>query len=243
MASLARSGGAEARAGVAGDAAGKGGDRGGTDLDSGRPELMYAPFEEVDEVFDWLEGGASEARSVNGVIQSLLGTNRRYNKQSAGPSSGVVDKMKEKTLLLGNPTGQKGSRNNRQGVFYPAPGVRMASRKVLQGVVGGAVSYEDALVLHGLWRGYRDEVMGEPTANKQEEMERVWGLERCGAMVEVVWPSSAGGRVVRGVVVRDSETSMHVVEESGAVRVVDKSSGCTVSMEVRHGRLARSVFG
>ncbi len=82
--------------------------------------------------------------------------------------------------------------------------------------------------------------MGEPTVNKQEEMERVWGLERCGAMVEVVWQASAGERVVRGIVIRDSETSTHVVEESGAVRVVDKASGCVVSMEVSHGRLARS---
>lgn len=222
---------------------GKGRDQRGDSLDSERLELLYAPFEEVDEVFDWAEGGVSESRSVHGVIRSLLGTNQRYNKQSAAASSGVVDKMKEKTLLLENPTGQKGSRNNRQGMFYGPPGVRMASRKVLQGMVGEAVSYEDAMVLHGLWRGYRDEVMGEPTANKQEEMERVWGLERCGAMVEVVWPSSVGGKPVKGIVIKDSDRSMHVIEESGVVRVVDKSSGCVVSMQVSHGRLARSVFG
>ena len=258
--------------GSSGRGTGKGKGRGSSrdhrinDPDSSRLELLYAPFKEVGEVFDWLEESAP--RSVNGIIRSLLETNHRYNKQSAASSSGVVDKMKEKTLLLENPTGQKASRSNRHGMFYAPPGVRMASRRVLKGFDGGKLSYEDALVLHELWRGYRDEVMGEPTANKREEMERVWGLERCGAMVEVVWPSALGEkegeregereeeaaaarvgvkveppvvrrRVVQGIVIKDSATSMHVVEKGGAVRVVDKRSGCAICMQVSHGQVAR----
>ena len=234
--------------------------------------LLYTRFEDVVEVFPWLEGAGcgegrraaltSGVRSVNDVVRSLLQTNHRYNAPSAASSSGIVDKMKEKTLLLENPVGQKASRNNRRGMFYAPPGVRMASRNVLKGLDGAECSYEDALVLHGLWRGYRDGVMGEPTASKQEEMERIWGLERCGAMVEVVWPSelveeagsgsrgaTKGGegraktmmRRIKGIVIKDSAKTMHVVEEGGKVRVVDKSSGCVVSMEVQHGRVAQFV--
>jgi hypothetical protein len=200
--------------------------------------LLYAPFDGVTEVFPWLDG---DRRSVQDVVQSLLMTNHRYSKQGASRSSSIVDKMKEKTLLLENPVGQK-AKNGRLGAFVKCPGVRMASRKELDAMgclnVGRMnLSYEDALVLHEKWKEYRDELL-EVTTSKQDLMERVYSMEKHGAAVVCIY----GGKRkdVRGIVVWDTESSFHVMEESGKVRVVPKRS-VEVRMEVSQGRAAAFV--
>jgi len=179
----------------------------------------------------------SKPKDLNAVVHALLQTNHRYNKSSSTPS-GIVDKMKEKTLLLENPVGQRTGKNSRQGAFYAPRGVRTLShqeRKAL-GLTAPKATYADALVLHGLWRAYRDEVMAEPTESRQQELERIWGLERVGSRVEVL---RQGCKPLVGIVLEASGTSLHVIEATGKVRVVDtRSSGCEVRVEVDGTRVA-----
>ena len=69
-------------------------------------------------------------------------------------------------------------------------------------------------------------------------MERVYSMEKHGAAVVCIY----GGKRkdVRGIVVWDTESSFHVMEESGKVRVVPKRS-VEVRMEVSQGRAAAFV--
>ena len=220
-------------------------------------QLLYATFDGVTETFPWLartdtDHGSPIASSLPDLVQSLLRTNYRYANSST-PTSAVIDKMKEKTLLLENPVGQnKTKKSSRLGAFYPQPGARVLGRKALKSKLsetgeGRQPTYADALVLHGLWRGYRDDVLGEPTKSKQEAMERVWGMEKVGGSVEVVWCENVsnhtgknGRRPVKGIVLEATATSLHVIEESGKVRIVDtRGKGCEVRLDVGGGRVAR----
>ena len=78
--------------------------------------------------------------------------------------------------------------------------------------------------------------LGEKGGGREGEREEEAAAARVGVKVE---PPVVRRRVVQGIVIKDSATSMHVVEKGGAVRVVDKRSGCAICMQVSHGQVAR----
>jgi hypothetical protein len=202
--------------------------------------LMYAAFEEAVELFPWLQG---DTRCLQDVVHNLLMTNPRYNKQGASNSSSIVDKMKEKTLLLENPVGQKANKGHsaRRGMFRRSRGVRMASRKELDAigclnVKGMNVKYNDAVVLHKLWKEYRDDLL-EVTASKQDMLDRIDSMDKHGALVDCTVFDGSARKQIRGIVISDTSASLHVVEPNNKVRVVPKDRS-EVMVEVSQGRAA-----
>jgi hypothetical protein len=163
------------------------------------------------------------------VFHELLSTNPRYRLSTV---SSIVDKMKEKTLLLDNPDSKRDSRS--KGRYLKHSGVAKLSRKELAdvgalNVPSMGLTYDDALVLHTLWKEYRDGLL-EDTRSKGDMEERVYGMDRHGAYIVVE------ERGVQGIVVADSQASMHIIDTNDKYRILPKK-GLEYQMEVSKGTL------
>ena len=163
------------------------------------------------------------------VFHELLSTNPRYRLSTV---SSIVDKMKEKTLLLDNPDSKRDSRS--KGRYLKHSGVAKLSRRELAdvgalNVPSMGLTYDDALVLHTLWKEYRDGLL-EDTRSKGDMEERVYGMDRHGAYIVVE------ERCVQGIVVADSQASMHIIDTNDKYRILPKK-GLEYQMEVSKGTL------
>ena len=167
--------------------------------------------------------------SLGDVFHELLSTNPRYRSSTV---SSIVDKMKDKTLLLDNPDSKRDSRS--KGRYLKHSGVAKLSRKELAGVgalnvPGMGLTYDDALVLHMLWKEYRDGLL-EDTRSKGDMEERVYGMDRHGAYIVVA------ERGVQGIVVADTQASMHIIDRNDRYRILPKK-GLEYHMEVSKGTM------
>jgi len=176
---------------------------------------LYATYDGTVTICPWIE---DDERKLQDVTQELLYTNPRCRRRNA---SGVVDKMKEKTLLLDNPDVKRANKSSR--MFVKSSGIRKASRKELKelgalNVNTMGLTYDDALILHRLWKEYRDSLL-ENTLSKKDLHERLYGMDTHGARVVF----HKNGHQVSGIIVADTDCSIHVLDEAGVYHIALKN--------------------
>lgn len=184
---------------------------------------LYSTYEGTIDAFPWIE---DDQRSLQDVVGELLETNPRCRHRHA---SGIVDKMKEKTLLLDNPDAKRNKQKER--LYVKNAGIRKATRKELKEL--GAlnvnemnVTYKDALRLHEMWKEYRDALL-ECTTSKKDMNERLHTMDTHGAYVVFKILNNkalAQDKQVSGILVADTQTSIHVLDEKGKCHIASKTS-------------------
>lgn len=188
---------------------------------------VYSQYKGTVELFPWIE---DDGRRLRDVTQELLGTNPRCARRHV--SGVLVDKMKEKTLLLDNPDVKR--RAPRGTSYVKNAGIRKATRKELKelgalNVNEMSLTYNDALILHRLWKEYRDSLL-ESTVSKKDYQERLYTMDMHGAYVvfrkmnNCITTVSQDTEPVSGIIVADTETTIHVIDSKGKYRIASKKS-------------------
>lgn len=189
---------------------------------------LYSTYDGTVALFPWME---DDKRTLQDVTRELLYTNPRCRRRNA---SGVVDKMKEKTLLLDNPDTKRSGKNRK--MYLKSSGIRKASRKELKelgalNVNAMGLTYDDALILHTIWKEYRDSLL-ESTLSKKDLQERLYGMDRHGARVVFQKIENHSERtLVSGILVADTDSSIHVLDKAGRYHIALKNT-VTYSIEI-----------
>ena len=183
---------------------------------------LYSRYQGVASLFPWIE---DDVRKLQDVTHELLQTNPRCRRRNA---SGVVDKMKEKTLLLDNPDVKRGN-TKRTNCYVKSVGISKATRKELKelgvlNVNGMGLTHDHALMLHRLWKEYRDSLL-EKTVSKKDFQERMYAMDRHGAHVVFQRINSHTPEPpVSGIIVADTQSSVHVIDATGKYHIASKAS-------------------
>ena len=183
---------------------------------------LYSRYQGVASLFPWIE---DDVRKLQDVTHELLQTNPRCRRRNA---SGVVDKMKEKTLLLDNPDVKRGN-TKRTSCFVKSIGISKATRKELKelgvlNVNGMGLTHDHAIMLHRLWKEYRDSLL-EKTVSKKDFQERMYAMDRHGAHVVFQRINSHTPEPpVSGIIVADTQRSVHVIDATGKYHIASKAS-------------------
>ena len=192
---------------------------------------VYASFDKASDIYPWTEG---DGRTLDDVVQELLLTNPKY-KVGRGD---VAEKMKEKTLMLDNPDVRRTARM--RGRFLKNAGVAKATRKELCAlgavdVSRMSISYDDARALHQMWKEYRDSLM-ESCATRRDVEAAVSSMDKHGADIVVTKASEERYIGLRGIIVGDSRTVLHVIEASDGRNVMVPRRATEYAFEISQGR-------